>query len=222
MMNLMEMATTGKYVGLAKICPEDNPVDLFRIWRDEAIRFQTGLVDVCCLATVSSPNCKVSSRNMMLREFDNDGFIIMTDARSRKVKDMDYNSYTAMCFLWNYKNDFKHHVLRQVRIEGSMKKLERPACQLIYEREPLHCKIRTYLCHQDQPANWDDLNRRYNEILVQAYKGDALPMPDHVVAYKLSPEMMEFYHSWDQLIADRIHYKKDESKNRWDYQRIAA
>lgn len=217
-----EMATTGDCVGLARIDPVDNPVDLFRIWRDETKKFHTGLVDVCCLATVSSSNFKVSSRNLVLREFDDDGFVIMTDARSQKVKDMDCNSYTAMCFLWNYKNDKQHHVVRQVRIEGLMKKLEKPACQLIYEREPLYCKIRTYLCHQNQPANWDDLNRRYNEILAEVQKGEDLSMPDHVVAYKLSPEMMEFYYAWDQLIADRIHYEKNKSKNRWDYQRITA
>lgn len=42
------------------------------------------------------------------------------------------------------------------------------------------------------------------------------------VAFKLSPEMMEFYYAWDQLIADRIRYQKNKSENRWDYQRIAA
>jgi len=218
----MKMATTGDCIGLARIDPVDHPVDLFRLWRDETKKFQTGLIDVCCLATVSSPNFKVSSRNVMLREFDDDGFVIMTDARSQKVKDMDYNSYAAMCFLWNYKNDKEGLVMRQVRIEGSMKKLEKPACQLMYEREPLFCKIRAYLCYQDQPANWDDLNRQYNEILAQTQKGDTLPMPDHVVAYKLSPEIMEFYYSWDQLIGDRIRYEKNKSENRWDYQRLTA
>lgn len=64
-----------------------------------------------------------------------------------------------------------------------MKKLEKPACQLIYEREPLYCKIRTYLCHQNQPANWDDLNRRYNEILAEVQKGEDLSMPDHVYVF---------------------------------------
>ncbi|EGI57739.1 Pyridoxine/pyridoxamine 5'-phosphate oxidase [Acromyrmex echinatior] len=184
---------TDDVVGFARIDPVDNPVDLFRIWYDKAIKFQFGLVNTCCLATVSSLNLKVSSRNLILREFDDNGFVIMTDTRSQKVKDM-------------------------VRIEGLMKKLDRPACQLIYEREPLHCKIRTHLCHQDQPADWDNLNRRYNEILVQ--KDIVHTMPDHVVAYKLAPEMMEFYYARDTLIADRIHYNKINEN--WEYQRIAA
>ncbi|XP_018346529.1 PREDICTED: pyridoxine/pyridoxamine 5'-phosphate oxidase [Trachymyrmex septentrionalis] len=217
----MEMAITGDVVGLARIDPVDNPIDLFRIWRDEAIKFQFGLVNACCVATVSSPNLKVSSRNLILREFDDNGFVIMTDARSQKVKDMNCNLHAAMCFLWYYKNDKQQHITRQVRIEGLMKKLERPACQLIYEREPLYCKIRTHLCHQDQPADWDDLNRRYNEMLVQ--KDNVRTMPDHVVAYKLAPEMMEFYYARDTLIADRIHYNKNKiNKNYWEYQRIAA
>jgi len=48
------MTTTGDRVGLARIDPVDNPIDLFKIWYDEAIKFQTGLVNVCCLATSSS------------------------------------------------------------------------------------------------------------------------------------------------------------------------
>ncbi|XP_012055458.1 PREDICTED: pyridoxine/pyridoxamine 5'-phosphate oxidase 1, chloroplastic [Atta cephalotes] len=211
---------TDNVVGLARINPVDNPVDLFRMWRDEAIKFQFGLVNACCLATVSSLNLKVSSRNLILREFDDNGFVIMTDARSQKVKDMSCNLYAAMCFLWDYKNDKQQHITRQVRIEGLMKKLERPACQLIYEREPLYCKIRAHLCHQNQPADWDDLNRQYNEILQD---DNVHTMPDHVVAYKLAPEMMEFYYAQDKLIADRIHYNKNViNKNYWEYQRIAA
>ncbi|KAG5343250.1 PNPO oxidase, partial [Acromyrmex heyeri] len=207
---------TDDVVGFARIDPVDNPVDLFSIWHDEATKFQFGLVNTCCLATVSSLNLKVSSRNLILREFDDNGFVIMTDTRSQKVKDMNCNLYAAMCFLWDYKNDKQQHIMQQAK--GLMKKLERPACQLIYEREPLHCKIRTHLCHQDQPADWDNLNRRYNEILVQ--KDIVHTMPDHVVAYKLAPEMMEFYYARDTLIADRIHYNKINEN--WEYQRIAA
>ncbi|XP_014469209.1 PREDICTED: pyridoxine/pyridoxamine 5'-phosphate oxidase-like isoform X2 [Dinoponera quadriceps] len=191
----MEKTKNVDRANLARIDPTDDPVDLFKVWRDEAIQFHEGIVDVCCVAT-SSKHSKISSRNLLLREFDNDGFVIMTDARSRKVDDM-------------------------VRIEGSMKKLEKPAYEYMYEKEPLYCKIRSYLCHQDQLADWDDLNRRYNEILAEAKKnGENLPMPDHYVAYKLAPEMMEFYYGRDELIADRIRY--ENSTRCWEHQRIAA
>ncbi|XP_014469208.1 PREDICTED: pyridoxine/pyridoxamine 5'-phosphate oxidase-like isoform X1 [Dinoponera quadriceps] len=216
----MEKTKNVDRANLARIDPTDDPVDLFKVWRDEAIQFHEGIVDVCCVAT-SSKHSKISSRNLLLREFDNDGFVIMTDARSRKVDDMEHNPYVTMCFLWIYKNDKQHKVMRQVRIEGSMKKLEKPAYEYMYEKEPLYCKIRSYLCHQDQLADWDDLNRRYNEILAEAKKnGENLPMPDHYVAYKLAPEMMEFYYGRDELIADRIRY--ENSTRCWEHQRIAA
>lgn len=61
-----------------------------------------------------------------------------------------------------------------------MKRLEKPVYEYLYDREPLYCKIRTHLCHQDQPADWDDLNRRYDELLEEANKnGENLPMPEH-------------------------------------------
>lgn len=61
-----------------------------------------------------------------------------------------------------------------------MRKLEKPDYEYIYDREPLYCKIRSYVCHQDQPVDWNDVNRRYNEILEEVNKnGKDLPMPDY-------------------------------------------
>ncbi|XP_025152960.1 uncharacterized protein LOC105191438 isoform X2 [Harpegnathos saltator] len=217
----MERTKDADCVGLAHIDAVDNPVDLFKMWRDEVIKFHKGIIDVCCLATLSK-DLKISSRNLVLREFDNDGFVITTDSRSRKVDDVEHNPYTAMCFFWDYTNDKQHKVQRQVRIEGTMKKLEKPAYEHIYEREPLYHKIRSYLCHQDQPADWDDLNRRYSEMTEAIKNGENLTMPDHYVAYKLAPEMMEFWYAWDGLIADRIRFEKNNSTGRWKHQRIAA
>ncbi|EZA54102.1 hypothetical protein DMN91_001446 [Ooceraea biroi] len=210
-------------VGFARIEPSKRPIELFIAWRDEATKFRAGVVDACCLATVCSADTgnKVSSRNVMLREFNENGFVVITDARGKKVQDLESNPNAAMCFLWAYEDDRKRYVTRQVRIEGLMKKMEKPAYQQLYDREPLYCKIRAHLCHQDQPADLDDLNKKYNELMSQVQSGMDLPMPDHVVGYQLIPEMMEFYYAWDQLIADRVRYTR-ESHEEWKCERITA
>ncbi|XP_003400180.2 pyridoxine/pyridoxamine 5'-phosphate oxidase isoform X2 [Bombus terrestris] len=200
----------------------DHPVELFRIWRDEARRYDATLVDICCLSTVSK-DCKVSARNIVLREFDNDGFVIVTDSRSKKIDNINNVPYAAMCFLWYHVNEQQQKIMKQVRVEGTMKRLERESFKHLYDREPLFCKIRSHVCNQGRDVDWEELKQRHDEILDSVRRGENdLPMPDHFVGYKLFPTMMEFYFGRDYLIADRILYQKNASNDSWENRHIAA
>ncbi|XP_017766538.1 PREDICTED: pyridoxine/pyridoxamine 5'-phosphate oxidase isoform X2 [Eufriesea mexicana] len=168
-------------------------------------------------------DCKVSARNVILREFDDDGFTIVTDNRSKKIDNVENISYAAMCFLWFYVNDQDQKVTKQVRIEGTMKRLDSEQYKHLYDREPLFCKIRSHVCDQGRVVDWEDLKRRHDEILDSVRRGENdLPMPDHFVGYKLFPTMMEFYFARDYLIGDRILYRKDTSNDAWERHRISA
>ncbi|XP_015432376.1 PREDICTED: pyridoxine/pyridoxamine 5'-phosphate oxidase isoform X2 [Dufourea novaeangliae] len=200
----------------------DHPVDLFRIWHDEARKRNPRTPDACCLATVSK-DCNVSARNVVLREFDNDGFVIVTDRRSKKIDDIENVPRVAMCYLWSYVNEKEQHIIQQVRVEGIMKRLEKQDFQHLYNKEPLYCKIRSHLCDQGREVTWEELKQRHDEILDSVRKDqNNLPMPDHFVGCKLFPTMMEFYYARDHLIADRIIYRKDASNDSWEHRRIAA
>ncbi|XP_076757582.1 pyridoxine/pyridoxamine 5'-phosphate oxidase [Xylocopa sonorina] len=200
----------------------DHPVELFKVWHEERRRYDPNTPDACCLATTSK-DCKVSARSVVLREFDNDGFVIVTDSRSRKVDDIENVPYAAMCYFWFYINDQGQKITKQVRVEGAMKKLEREQFRHLYDREPLFCKIRSHLCEQGREANWNELKRRHDEILDSVRrKANDLPMPEHFVGYKLVPSMMEFYFARDYLIGDRLLYRKDTSSDSWKNHRIAA
>ncbi|XP_043256337.1 pyridoxine/pyridoxamine 5'-phosphate oxidase [Colletes gigas] len=200
----------------------DHPIDLFRIWHDEARKYNPKMPDACCLATVSK-DCKVSARNVVLREFDNDGFVIVTDRRSKKVDNIENVPQVAMCYLWLYVNEEEQNISKQVRVEGTMKRLKKEEFQHLYDREPLYCKIRSHLCNQGQEVNWEELKQRHDEIVDSVRRNENnLPIPDHFIGYKLLPTMMEFYFARDHLIADRIIYRKGDSNDLWEYHRIAA
>ncbi|XP_033330185.2 pyridoxine/pyridoxamine 5'-phosphate oxidase isoform X2 [Megalopta genalis] len=200
----------------------DHPVDLFRTWHEEARRCNPQTPDACCLATTSEA-CEVSARNVVLREFDNDGFVIVTDRRSKKIDNIEKVPQAAMCYLWCFVNEEGHNIVKQVRVEGIVKELEKIEYQPLYDREPLYCKIRSHLCHQGVEISWDEQKQRHDEILDSVRKGETnLPMPDHFAGYKLFPTMMEFYYARNYLIGDRIIYRKAKSDDSWEYYRIAA
>ncbi|XP_060824201.1 pyridoxine/pyridoxamine 5'-phosphate oxidase [Bombus pascuorum] len=219
----MESKKTLEPSDLAKIEEVvDHPVNLFRIWQNEARRYNATLVNVCCLSTTSK-DCKVSARNVVLRDFDNDGFVIVTDSRSKKVDNINNVPYVSMCFVWYHVNEQQQKIMKQVRIEGTMKRLERKSFEHLYEKEPLFCRIRSHICNQGCQVNWEELKQKHDEVLDSHRRGENnLPMPDHFVGYKLFPTMMEFYFGRDYFIADRLLYQKSASDDSWEYHHIAA
>ncbi|XP_015120955.1 uncharacterized protein LOC107043815 isoform X2 [Diachasma alloeum] len=211
----MANGTSSVESGLSRIdLPSDDPLVLFTKWQTESRK------SIICLSTSSAPH----SRHVMLRTYDKSGFVFVTDSRSRKARELNENAMrAAICVYWVHKDDKKKSVLRQARIEGTVEVCPRNEVEGFYNADPLYCKIRAHLCHQDAPVEWDELKKRHDELLREAQmNSSALPMPDHFVAYKLVPNWMEFYAADDKnFIADRFLFSKDLN-GQWIHQRIAA
>uniref|UniRef100_A0A8D8S3L7 pyridoxal 5'-phosphate synthase n=1 Tax=Cacopsylla melanoneura TaxID=428564 RepID=A0A8D8S3L7_9HEMI len=212
--------------GLSKIeNPTDNPFELFQEWLSEARQANLVLPHALVLSTATTDG-KVSSRTLLLRRLEEDGFVIMTDNRSRKHTQITENKSAAMVFLWLYRTkDGDKCLNRQVRIEGELEVLDPERFQDLYEREPTYCKIRAHLCHQSTTTDWEQAKAAHDEMYEQYKRNEIdLPMPDHFIAYKLHPTMMEFYHAESDQIGDRIHYSKTGNKadNIWKRKRLFA
>lgn len=208
--------------GLAKIeLPDGNPFTLFRQWHGDALASNLVLPNALCLSTATKEG-RVSSRHVILRRLEDDGFVIMTDRRSKKSAELAENPEACMTFLWCYRRADGMTVNQQVRIEGATVELTPDQYGDIYEREPLYCKVRAHVCHQGVEVDWNELKKNHDDLLQKvAEGGQTLPCPDHFVAYKLYPKMIEFYYAHDSFIGDRIMFvKKGEGK--WENTRIAA
>ncbi|KAL1451794.1 hypothetical protein WDU94_006140 [Cyamophila willieti] len=212
--------------GLSKIeNPSDNPFELFQDWLGEARNADLVLPHALILST-ATPDGKVSSRTLLLRRLEDDGFVIMSDNRSRKHMQITENKNAAMVFLWLYRTpNGDHCVNRQVRIEGELEVMPKERFQDLYEREPTYCKIRAHLCHQSSTVDWEQAKATHDEMY-EKYKRNKidLPMPDHFIAYKMHPTMMEFYHAQSDQIGDRIQYSKtgNSADNVWKRNRLFA
>lgn len=221
--------TNGKCIGvsdLAKIDnPPDSPYELFTDWFEDAKNANLVLPHALVLSTATLDG-KVSSRTVLMRRLEDDGFVVMTDNRSRKHAQISDNQNAAMVFLWLYRTGNGDQCInRQVRIEGELEILPQTRIEDLYEREPLYCKIRAHLCHQDQSCDWEAAKSQHDEIYQGCLQnGVNLPMPDHLIGYKMHPKTIEFYHASSSSIGDRIHYRKLDSsaKSIWETNRIFA
>ncbi|XP_063974830.1 pyridoxine/pyridoxamine 5'-phosphate oxidase [Diachasmimorpha longicaudata] len=207
----MAKETNSAESGLSKIdLNSDDPFDLFIQWQTESEK------RIICLSTSSADN-KPHSRHVMLKKYDKSGFVFVTDSRSRKAQELNENEMrAAICIYWMNQDRDKNFVLRQARIEGTVEVCPRDTVEELYNADPLYCKIRAHLCHQDAPVDWEQLKKRHDELLREGkMNNSALPMPDHFVGYKLVPNWMEFYAADNSnFIADRFVFVRD-SNGKW-------
>ncbi|XP_071449793.1 pyridoxine/pyridoxamine 5'-phosphate oxidase-like [Hetaerina americana] len=205
--------------------PSSDPMDLFKGWLEAAKEADVPFANRISVSSSSSTG-HVTSRSLLLRQLDDDGFIIMTDRRSLKCKQWEDNPVVAFTFFWGYKLG-ERTIARQVRAEGRIEELSSSEYAHIYNGEPLYCKIRSHICHQGQRIEWDELKSSHDELLQEVKAGfKTLSQPNHVATYKLHPTMLEFYEADDVSIGDRIVFLRDnginEWKGSWKHHHIAA
>ncbi|XP_067013256.1 pyridoxine/pyridoxamine 5'-phosphate oxidase isoform X2 [Anabrus simplex] len=215
--------TTPRESGLAEIkLKSEYPLDMFKEWHQEVKKSGHLTPDALVFSTTNREG-RVTSRTVYLRRLESDGFVIMTDRRGRKARDLAECPQASIVFFWSYLKD-GDVICSQVRAEGAVVELEPHQFQDLYDNEPLFCKIRSHLCRQGAPVeDWQEYKARHDELLQQWKQGEnTLPMPDHFVAYKLIPDVMDFYQAWGTNIGDRRLFVWDKELEQWTSKRVQA
>lgn len=188
-----------------------DPVAEFARWFAEA---QTAAVDepnAMMLATATSDG-RPSARVVLLKGFDERGFVFFTDYRSRKGVELEANPRAALAFHWG-------EVERQVRIEGRVTRTTREESELYYRTRPLGSRLGAWASHQSRPiASRDVLEAGLREI-ERRFAGTEVPLPAHWGGYRVRPELFEFWQGRESRLHDRIRYLREGE--RWRIERVS-
>jgi pyridoxamine 5'-phosphate oxidase len=111
---------------IEKDCPED-PMILFKNWIDKAQQFETE-PNAMCLSTVDIDTMKPSSRIVLLKHYDSDGFLFFTNYESRKGQELLKNPFCNLVFWWGQ---------RSIRIEGKAEKIPEKDSDEYFHSRPL-------------------------------------------------------------------------------------
>lgn len=191
---------------------DPNPFKQFAKWFKEAKAAVAILPNAMTLATVSSEGVP-SARVVLLKGFDERGFVFYTNYDSQKGKELDNNSVAALCFYWA-------ELSRQVRITGTTTKTSAEESNAYFHTRPLDSQLGACASNQSEViASREALEQRMDEV-TREYEGRLVPLPPYWGGYRVAPFMFEFWQNQPSRLHDRIRYRLIP-EGQWIIERLA-
>ena len=184
----------------------DNPIDLFADWFNEAKKTEINDPNALALATVGK-NGIPSVRMVLLKDFNEKGFVFYTNLNSRKSNEIKSNPNTAMCFHWK-------SLLRQVRITGKLINVSDADADNYYKSRSYGSRIGAWASNQSSVLkSRDELQKSIEEFKKKYPNEKDLPRPKHWSGWNLNPSEIEFWLDGKDRIHERLRYTRKDNNN---------
>jgi pyridoxamine 5'-phosphate oxidase len=187
-----------------------DPFAQFGAWFDEALRSGVALPNAMTLATATKKG-RPSARAVLLKGFDERGFVFYTHYRSRKGRELEENPRAMLLFCWE-------ELERQVGIEGRVTRVPAAESDEYFASRPLGSRLSASISPQSEVvASREHLEARLEEA-AKRWR-DSPPRPAHWGGYRLAPERFEFWQGRRDRLHDRLCYRK--AAGAWKIERLA-
>jgi pyridoxamine 5'-phosphate oxidase len=186
---------------------EEDPLRQFATWFEEANEAGLRVPEAVALATATGEGAP-SARMVLLKDFDERGFVFYSNYESRKGRELDANPRAALLFYWD-------PLRRQVRIEGDVGRLSAAESAAYFKTRPLGARLSAWASRQSEVVE----SRAALEDAVARLRGRELDVPPHWGGYLLRPGVFEFWQHRDDRLHDRLRYRREDSG--WVRERLA-
>ena len=181
-----------------------DPIQLFKVWMEEAKKTEPNDPNAVALATSNKKNLP-SARMVLLKDFNENGFVFYTNLNSQKGSELKENPNASMCFHWK-------SLLRQVRISGSVSSVSDKVADQYYNTRGYESRIGAWASKQSKVlSSRDELVNSIKDYKKKFDDQNNVPRPSHWSGWNLSPLTIEFWLDGESRIHERLKYSKDNN-----------
>ena len=186
---------------------EDNPILLFKDWFDEAKKSENNDPNAAALGTINK-NSYPTVRIVLLKDFNNDGFVFYTNLNSDKSKAIIDSPKISMCFHWK-------SLLRQVRILGLASKVTDNEADEYFNSRKYDSRIGAWASDQSSVLEKrEDLFKSIKKYQEKFPELNKVPRPKFWSGWRLKPLEIEFWFNGENRLHERLKYIK--KKDSWE------
>ncbi|HHT22862.1 MAG TPA: pyridoxamine 5'-phosphate oxidase [Bacteroidales bacterium] len=188
-----------------------NAIDMFELWWDEAVESDITEVNAMTVATVKDgmPNARV----VLLKAFDERGFVFYTNYNSTKGKEIEENPNVAVVFFWK-------ELERQVRIRGVIERTTVQESIDYFNSRPEGSKLGAWSSTQSLVVAGKGWLKETFDYYSERFKRGVIPKPPHWGGYRVKPREIEFWQGRPSRMHDRLLYTLQEN-GEWKIERLA-
>ena len=188
-----------------------NPFLQFEQWFQEALKSQLNEPNAMSVATVNKDG-QPFQRTVLLKTFNEDGFVFYTNYTSRKAQQLESNPKISLLFPW-------YDLERQVAITGSVVKVSAKESLTYFLTRPRGSQLGAWVSNQSEVITSRSILEMKLAEMKNKFKEGKIPLPDHWGGYRVIPDSIEFWQGRPNRLHDRILFTK--TTENWKISRLA-
>jgi pyridoxamine 5'-phosphate oxidase len=189
-----------------------DPIRQFQAWFDEATAAGIDEPNAATVAT-ATPEGRPSARVILVRGFDDRGFVFYTNYQGRKGREIEANPFASLLFFWQ-------PLERQVRIEGPVVRVTEAESDDYFRGRPTGSKLGAWVSNQSEVVAGRAVLESDLEAVKARFTGDEIPRPPHWGGFRVVPEVIEFWQGRRSRLHDRLVFRKATDAG-WTIERLA-
>ena len=198
--------------GLRETDVNSNPFVQFKEWFDQALSADILEPNAMMVATTTTQG-NPSARMVLLKDFDERGFVFYTNYNSQKAQELAENPQAALVFWWA-------ELQRQVRICGWVEKVSDEESDKYFYSRPFSSRLGAWASNQSEVIENREILEQQLEGLQKEYYNKDVPRPPHWGGIRVIPAEIEFWQGRSSRLHDRLVYRKVEDGS-WKIERLS-